>query len=104
MFFPRYQNYQRNLRERQQTEPMQEPAAEADVVETPTENADAPNVNEMNENEIRNEPVIGQDREATTTISSLVESDESNRLPTITLLRTFISSFFSSLIPETPAV
>lgn len=32
------------------------------------------------------------------------EQDENNRLPTVTLLRTFILSFFSSLIPETPAV
>lgn len=32
------------------------------------------------------------------------ELEENNRLPTVTLLRTFVLSFFASLIPETPAV
>ena len=30
--------------------------------------------------------------------------DDNNRLPMIALLRTFVLSFFTSLIPETPAV
>lgn len=30
--------------------------------------------------------------------------EENNRLPTVTLLRTFVLSFFASLIPETPAL
>lgn len=60
------------------------------------------------ENEQRTEIPSGapsSDGERSALLSSgTVEQDENHRLPAITLLRTFILSFFSSLIPETPAV
>lgn len=39
-----------------------------------------------------------------TSSAESVDQDDNNRLPTIALLRTFVLSFFASLIPETPAV
>lgn len=111
-----YQNYQRNLRDRQQLERLQEAAGagEPDVIDAPAENVEQPNANvnatESNsENNQRNDaestPLTNPDAESSTTTPSTpsAEQDE-NRLPTVTLLRTFILSFFSSLIPETPAV
>lgn len=70
------------------------------------ENAEPQNVNDANnENEQSNSSplVVAADNENPTVLTS-GEQDENNRLPAITLLRTFILSFFSSLIPETPAV
>lgn len=119
MLFSSYQNYQRNLRDRQQLERLQEAAGagEPDVIDAPAENTEQPNANanttESNaENNQRNDtestPLINSDADSSTTPSTApstpsAEQDE-NRLPTVTLLRTFILSFFSSLIPETPAV
>lgn len=36
--------------------------------------------------------------------TSTADLEDNNRLPNITLLRTFVLSFFASLIPETPAI
>lgn len=92
------------MRDRQQSERLQEAAAgEADDISM--ENIHEPN-NE--ENEQRNEVLPSQSNSNTENSTSLASGadgqDENHRLPTITLLRTFILSFFSSLIPETPAV
>lgn len=88
---------------------MQEAAADADVIDAPVDNNEQPNTNDGENNNQRNEteatPLINQETESSTTpSSSSAEQDENNRLPTLTLVRTFILSFFSSLIPETPAV
>lgn len=105
-----YQNHQRNLRQQEHVRD-----GEADVIETPAENIEQPNENDANvenNNQGINEPVnqnqatptsTESNTTTTTTTSSASEVEENNRLPTITLLRTFILSFFSSLIPETPA-
>lgn len=90
-------------------ERLQEAAAEPDVIDAPVDNNEQQNVND-GENSQRNEtestPLINQETEnlTATPSSSSAEQDENNRLPTLTLVRTFILSFFSSLIPETPAV
>lgn len=105
-----YQNHQRNLR--QQEHVVRD--GEADVIETPAENIEQPNENDANvenNNQGTNEPVnqnqatpTSTESNTTTTTTSLAgDVEENNRLPTIMLLRTFILSFFSSLIPETPA-
>lgn len=98
-----YQSHQRNLRDRQQSERQQEAAAgEPDDISA--ENVQEPNAN--GETEDRNDipsSVPNSDNESSTPLTSGSEQEE-NRLPAITLLRTFILSFFSSLIPETPAV
>lgn len=80
------------------------------MIDAPVENAEQQNVNDANgENNQRNEgdpsPSINSDGENSsgTSVTS-VDQDDNNRLPNITLFRTFILSFFSSLIPETPAV
>lgn len=105
-----YQNHQRNLRDRQQLERLQEAAVEPDVIDAPVDNNEQQNVidGENNQrNETESTPLINQETESSTTSapsSSSAEQDENNRLPTLTLVRTFILSFFSSLIPETPAV
>ncbi|XP_055298281.1 homocysteine-responsive endoplasmic reticulum-resident ubiquitin-like domain member 2 protein [Sitodiplosis mosellana] len=104
-----YQNHQRNLRERQQLERLQGAAVEADVIDAPSDDNEQQNAND-GENNQRNEaestPLINQETESSTTTPSSpsAEQDENTRLPTLTLVRTFILSFFSSLIPETPAV
>lgn len=105
-----YQNHQRNLRERQQMERLQEAVAEPDVIELPTENNEQQNstesIGENQRNEGESTPLITPADtvdNSTAPSTTSVEQDE-NRLPTVTLLRTFILSFFSSLIPETPAV
>lgn len=98
-------------------ERLQEAAGEPDVIDAPAENIEQPNANvnanananESNsENNQRNDaestPLINSDAESSTTPSTLSTEQDENRLPTVTLLRTFILSFFSSLIPETPAV
>lgn len=103
-----YQNHQRNIRDRQQLDRLQEVAGEPDVIDGPAENNEQQNANESNgENNPRNDgestPLVQPDTEtisAPSSSSSSTEQDE-NR---VTLLRTFILSFFSSLIPETPAV
>lgn len=43
------------------------------------------------------------DSNAPSTADTVVE-DQNNRTPVIALIRTFILSFFASLIPETPAL
>lgn len=66
-----------------------------------------PNANDIGENEERNDipqSVPNSDTESSTSLASGSDEQDENRLPAITLLRTFILSFFSSLIPETPAV
>lgn len=100
-----YQSHQRNLRDRQ-TEILQEAAAAAgEPDDISLENVPEPNAGE---NEQRNEVLSSQQNSETENTSSLAsganEQDEHNRLPAITLFRTFVLSFFSSLIPETPAV
>lgn len=105
-----YQNHQRNIRDRQQLDRLQEVAGEPDVIDGPAENNEQQNANESNgENNPRNDgestPLVQPDTEtisAPSSSSSSTEQDEN--VATITLLRTFILSFFSSLIPETPAV
>lgn len=106
-----YQNHQRNIRDRQQLERLQEAAGEPDVIDAPAENNGEQNANEATtgENSPANDgestPLVQPDTETVPApSSSSTEQDENNRLPTVTLLRTFILSFFSSLIPETPAV
>lgn len=80
------------------------------MIDGPLENNEQQNLNETDgQNNPRNEgestPLIQSDSDNLSASSaSSNEQDENNRLPTITLLRTFILSFFSSLIPETPAV
>lgn len=80
------------------------------MIDGPLENNEQQNLNETDgQNNPRNEgestPLIQSDADNLSASSSPSnEQDENNRLPTITLLRTFILSFFSSLIPETPAV
>lgn len=80
------------------------------MIDGPLENNEQQNLNETDgQNNPRNEgestPLIQSDSDNLSTSSAPSnEQDENNRLPTITLLRTFILSFFSSLIPETPAV
>lgn len=70
--------------------------------------ANVQNANPVNDNEqrIQNDPSpsVNVDNETAASFSPSGEQDENSRLPTIALLRTFILSFFSSLIPETPAV
>lgn len=89
-------------------ERLQEAAIEPDVVEIPTENTEQPNATEANGENQRNEgestPLINSDTDSPASTSTSSDEQDENRLPTITLLRTFILSFFSSLIPETPAV
>lgn len=66
-----------------------------------------PNANDLGENEERNgipSSVPNSDTESSSPLASGSDEQAENRLPAITLLRTFILSFFSSLIPETPAV
>lgn len=100
-----YQSHQRNLRDRQQFERLQEAAAAGEPDDISLENVQEPNTEE---NEQRNEGPSAQSNSDTANTTSLAsgadEQEENHRLPTITLLRTFILSFFSSLIPETPAV
>lgn len=81
------------------------------MIEAPVDNAELPNVqnanlNNDNEQRIQSEPSpsVNLDHETVPPFSHSGEGDEDSRLPTIALLRTFILSFFSSLIPETPAV
>lgn len=80
------------------------------MIDGPLENNEQQNLNETDgQNNPRNEgestPLIQSDSDNLSASSAPSnEQDENNRLPTITLLRTFILSFFSSLIPETPAV
>lgn len=72
------------------------------------ENVPEQNANDGSENEQRADipaSVPNTNAEDSTLLSSGAdEQDENQRLPVIALLRTFILSFFSSLIPETPAV
>lgn len=76
---------------------------EPDVIEAPIENIEQQNENiaDTEQRDQRELPsLINSDSEtSTTSLVSGVESDENNRLPAITLLRTFILSFFSSLLP-----
>lgn len=44
--------------------------------------------------------ILDESESSTTT----AQHEDNNRFPTIELLRTFVLSFFASLIPETPAV
>lgn len=80
------------------------------MIDGPLENNEQQNLNETDgQNNPRNEgestPLIQSDSDnLSASLAPSNEQDENNRLPTITLLRTFILSFFSSLIPETPAV
>lgn len=113
-----YQNHQRNVRERQALEMQQAAAANAQPNEQPqnddgqTENAqDEENADNANENapETVNENLDENDANpltssSTATTTQTAEIEDTTRLPTIALLRTFVLSFFASLIPETPAV
>lgn len=117
-YFQRYQSHQRNVRERQQQEQGQiNRDADADVIDVPVDNNEQqppqpqPQQGEHNaENNNNNQPngeatnSLPASNETSQGTSSAGEQDEDNRLPTVALLRTFILSFFSSLIPETPAV
>lgn len=88
-------------------ERLQGVAPEPDVIDGPAENIEQQNANDVEENQREGEstPLINRDTDnSTTTSAPSADQDENNRLPTLTLLRTFILSFFSSLIPETPAV
>lgn len=109
----RYQNYQRNLRERQAGDIQQQPQPVI-VDEVPREpepeavdeidNSDNAQVN--SDSDSRSAPVTDATTTESTSSSNATtpELEENNRLPTVTLLRTFVLSFFASLIPETPAV
>lgn len=101
-FFCRYQHHQRNQRQQQAD---QAHDGDADVIDNAErdndanvidQNAPAPEADAQN---ISN----GSANSSSTTRTTSSDSDE-NRLTTMALLRTFISSFFASLIPETPAV
>lgn len=63
--------------------------------------ADAANNEENPINEA--EPLVNADVVASPTDNDGA-ANEANRTPTIVLVRTFIMSFFASLIPETPAL
>lgn len=79
-------------------------AAAGEPDDISAENVQEPNAN--GETEDRNDipsSVPNSDNESSTPLTSGSEQEES-RLPAVTLLRTFVLSFFSSLIPETPAV
>lgn len=125
-----YHTNQRNIRERQ----LRAAAAiellqrelNREAPENPVENDETtevvtPNVDETTEAGDSNEngaPLSDADIQSTastpdtidggevSTASSTdsIDQDDPNRLPTIALLRTFVLSFFASLIPETPAV
>lgn len=120
-----YQNHQRNLRERQQQLLQQNAAENADVPRRDAdnedvvdgENADNANSSETNDGtdgNVNPSETLNQDAtqtndaetlaNTTQSSSSSAEQEDNNRLPTVTLLRTFVLSFFASLIPETPAV
>lgn len=97
-----YQSHQRNLR---QSERIQEAAAEeADEISIENVQEHANDAANDGENEQRTETPSVPNTDATLLSSGVEEQDENHRLPAITLLRTYILSFFSSLIPETPAV
>lgn len=61
---------------------------------------DVPNNEENPINET--EPLVANASASPTDIDGA--DNDSNRTPTIVLVRTFIMSFFASLIPETPAL
>lgn len=103
-----YQNHQRNVRERQALENQQ---AAAIVIATPndpdvqTENAQ-PEENSTNTGDNTSDVATENsvESESISTSTATAEPEENNRLVTVALLRTFVLSFFASLIPETPAV
>lgn len=76
----------------------------------PAVNPDGENDNEnvahdvIDGDEINDRPNIAESTTISDEASTSSVQDDNNRLPMITLLRTFILSFFASLIPETPAV
>ncbi len=74
--------------EQQQQQPPQQPAVDA-----------AANNEENPINEA--EPLVNATASPTDNDGA---TNDSNRTPTIVLVRTFIMSFFASLIPETPAL
>lgn len=106
-----YQNYQRNLRERQAAETQQQQNAaavvardsDAEVIDE-VNSADNPDTNLENENRSESAPDANNAENGSSSLATTPELDENNRLPTVALLRTFVLSFFASLIPETPAV
>lgn len=83
---------------------------DADVIDAPANNNNEQQQGENNanaENQQNGEAADPSPASSETfqgTAPSGGEQDDNNRLPTTALLRTFILSFFSSLIPETPAV
>lgn len=85
---------------------------EPEDVDTETENSDdntenvqptegSTNVISSTRDEATNNSVESESVSLSTTTAEL---EDNNRLPTVALLRTFVLSFFASLIPETPAV
>lgn len=111
MFFNySHQNHQRLLRERQVLE-NQQAAAIANAVPNNPLDDDAPNENAHSQESASNaenttpdpanEDLVDSEIISSTTTA---EIEDNNRLPTVALLRTFVLSFFASLIPETPAV
>lgn len=122
-FSARYHTNQRTLREQQQrlaeaAELLRREVANAEAAEAVDgNNANGPsNTTADNDSVTPNTANAGDGAPAAPTPDSVdgdasvgssvesVDQDDNNRLPTIALLRTFVLSFFASLIPETPAV
>lgn len=73
--------------------------------DVPTENAQSEGSltnTEDTTSDVENENLVQGEAISSSTIA--VELEDNSRLPTVALLRTFVLSFFASLIPETPAV
>lgn len=110
-FFCSYQNHQRNVRERQALE-NQQAATIANPVPNDPNDGNVQTENIHSEANLTNagdavSDAANEDSMEGEMISSPVtpnEHEDNNRLPSIALLRTFVLSFFASLIPETPAV
>lgn len=90
---------------------MENQQAAANVIATPndpdvqTENAQPEeipaNADENTLDAATDNPV---ESESVSSSTAIAEPEDNNRLVTVALLRTFVLSFFASLIPETPAV
>lgn len=101
-----YQNYQRNLRERQAqlAADVANANAAGDADEVDNRNDAATNAETPSDANVEPSPAETETTSSSSSLATTPELEENNRLPTVTLLRTFVLSFFASLIPETPAV
>lgn len=72
--------------------------------ETVTQAETSPTIDETDNNANETAPSDSEEPSMLSSSTTTTESEDNNRLPMITLIRTFVLSFFASLIPETPAV